>query len=479
MGEAGITQRSVAVVGAGPGGYAAAFRAADLGLKVTLIDPEQAPGGVCLHRGCIPSKAYLHAARLLDEANEASAWGLHFGAPRIDIDRLRAWKQEVVGELVGGLAALGRARGVDSVRGRAVLRGPNTLEIQPVAASRYEAHFDFIVLATGSRPILHPPLDAGWPTILTSSQALDLPEIPETLLVVGGGYIGCELATVYAALGSKVSLVEMTEELLPGADRDLVKPMAKRLEARLESVHLGRRVEGIAEQKIGIEVEFCDQDGTRSKATFPCILVATGRRPNTSGLGLETTAVTLDSRGFVATDSSMRCAEPSIFAIGDIAGDPMLAHKATHQGIVAAETIAGHKVAFEPNVIPAVVFTDPEIAWCGLSEKEATKQGFKVAVGRFPWTASGRAKTLGRGDGLTKIVAEADSGLILGVGIVGAGAGELIGEAVVAIEMGAVASDLAATIHAHPTLSETIMEAAEAVFGTPLHVAGRRKKAKT
>jgi dihydrolipoamide dehydrogenase len=453
------------VVGGGPGGYAAAFHAAALGLDVTLVDPEANPGGVCLYRGCIPSKALLHAAKLIHDARAAEEQGLSFGEPAIDLPRLRAWKDGVVAKLTGGLGQLTRQHKVRYVRGRARLVDRSTLEIES-DGKKSRLAFEHALLATGSAPVALPGFPKS-PRVLDSTSALDLPDVPRRLLVVGGGYIGLELGSVYAALGSRVTIVEMLPGLLPGVDPDLVRPLAKRLEGQCESIRLGTRVASVEESKAALEVRF---DGAAEPETFDRVLVAVGRKPSSQGLGLEATGVKVDERGFVQVDPQRRTAEPTIFAIGDLVGQPMLAHKASHEGRTAVEAIAGRKVAFEPRAIPAVVFTDPEIAYCGLSESEAKEQGRPVEIARFPWAASGRALTLGRDDGVTKLVLEPETERVLGVGITGPGAGELIAEGVLAVEMGATARDLALTIHPHPTLSETVMEAAEVFFGESTHV---------
>ena len=456
------------VLGAGPGGYAAAFRAADLGLDVTLVDPEPAPGGVCLHRGCIPSKALLHVATLIEDARRASAMGVDFGEPKIDLERLRAFKDDVVGRLTGGLAQLCKARGVSYLQGRGRLLDAHSAHVDCVEARRIEIRFEHAVLATGSRPVTPESLRLDSPRVMTSSGALALAERPSDLLVVGGGYIGLELGTVYAALGSRVTVVEATDSLLPGVDRDLVRVLARTLESRLAAVHLSTEVAELSIDGDSLQARLRSNDGERNER-FDAVLVAVGRRPNSSGLGLEETQIEIDERGFVRVDEARRTAEPSILAIGDLCGEPMLAHKATHEGLVAAEVAAGRSAAFEPQAIPAVVFTDPEIAWCGMTEEDARAAGIEVKAARFPWQASGRALTLGRSDGLTKLIVDAASERIVGVAVVGPGAGELIGEATLAIEMGATTTDLAATVHAHPTLSETLMEAAEAFHGRSLH----------
>lgn len=459
----------LAVIGGGPGGYPAAFLAADLGLHVSLVDLEPRPGGVCLYRGCIPSKTLLHAARLLAEAREAADWGIEFSAPRIDIQKLRAWKENVVQQLTGGLGQLARQRKIDYIQGRATFIDASTLKIEKPDGDEERLTFEHAIVATGSRPATVPNLTLDSERILDSTSALDLADIPKTLLVIGGGYIGLELGTVYAALGSQVSVVEMLPGLLPGADRDLVKVLSRRLETSLHSIMLNTTVAEMKEVKNGIQVTL-QGEVKKAEHVFEKVLVSVGRKPNSAGLGLENTQVEIDPRGFIKVDQQRRTAEPGIYAIGDVAGEPMLAHKATYEGRVAAEAIAGHKVAYEPHAIPAVVFTDPEVAWCGLTETQAQEQGRTIQVARFPWGASGRAMTLGRTDGLTKLIIDPETERLLGVGIVGAGAGELIAEGVLAIEMAALASDVSLSIHPHPTLSETLMETAEVFFGHSTHV---------
>jgi len=461
---------AVAVIGAGPGGYACAFRAADLGLDVTLIDPETNPGGVCLYRGCIPSKAYLHVARVIRESEELRDFGVAFDRPSIDVERLRGWKDDVVAKLTGGLASLCKAKGVRFLRGRAVFRDARTLQIDGAEPSPVELRFDHAVIATGSRPAVIDGLLPDSERVMNSTDALALPEVPESLLVVGGGYIGLELGTVYAALGTKVSVVEMTPRLLGGVDADLARVLMRSLEKRLHAIHLETRIETVTENQAGLHAKLTDAKGESREERYDRLLIAVGRKPNSSGLGLANTRVRVDASGFIEVDAARRTAEPTIYAIGDVAGGIQLAHKATHEGLVAAEAMAGGRAAFEPAAIPAVVFTDPEVAWCGLTEESARANAREIKVARFPWQASGRAGTLGRSDGLTKLVVDPSSERILGAGIVGPGAGELIAEAVLAIEMGAVAEDLAATIHPHPTLSETLMEAAEVFYGRSVHL---------
>jgi len=455
----------IAVVGGGPGGYAAAFLAADLGMKVTLIDPELNPGGVCLYRGCIPSKALLHVAKLIEESHQAKNWGIEFSDPKIDLARLRSWKEGVVKKLTGGLGQLSKQRSVQYIRGRASFENSNTLRVAKASGGNEALTFDRIVLATGSRPAIIPSLKLDSPRMMDSTSALDLPDIPKTLLVIGGGYIGLELGSVYATLGTRVTVVEMLPGLLPGADRDLVLPLHKRLERLFEAILVNTTVSSLREEKGGIRTTFEGADVKEREKVFDRVLVSVGRKPNSEIPGLDKTKVQLGQRGFVRVNEQLQTDDPSIFAIGDVVGEPMLAHKASHEGRTAVEAIAGHKVAFEPNAIPAVVFTDPEIAWAGLSETRAKEEGREIAVAKFPWGASGRAITLDRPEGMTKLIIDPKTERVLGMGIVGAGAGELIAEGVLAIEMCAVAADVALTIHPHPTLSETVMEAAEVFYG--------------
>ncbi len=456
----------VVVIGGGPGGYAAAFLAADLGLTTALIDPESNPGGVCVYRGCIPSKALLHVANLVREARHADAWGVTFGDPKIDLAKLRTFKDNVVKRLTGGTGLLVKSRKVQYLQGRAEIADAHTLTVKLTGGREQTLTFDHAIIATGSVPAVPPSLRLDDPRVMDSTSALELPDVPKSLLVVGGGYIGLELGSVYAALGSAVSVVEMTEGLLPGADRDLVDVLAKSIGKTMKNVWLKTSVTKMQAEKAGIRVTF---DG-QPEQVFDRVLVAVGRRPSASVPGLEKTRVEIDKRGFIVHDDQLRTAEPSIFAIGDVAGEPMLAHKASHEGRTAVEVIAGHKARFEPLAIPAVVFTDPELAWAGLTEAQAQKSGQAVTVAKFPWAASGRALTLDRGDGLTKLVLDPKTERILGVGLVGPNAGELIAEGVLAIEMGANATDLKLSIHPHPTLTETLMESAEVFFGQSTHV---------
>lgn len=460
------------VVGGGPGGYAASFLAADLGLSVALVDPEVNPGGVCVYRGCIPSKALLHVANVLEDARRAKAWGVELGEARIDLAKLRAFKNDVVKRLTGGTGQLVKHRKVQYIQGLAAIVDPHTLRIKKTGGGEESLRFDHAILATGSEPAKPAALAINDARVMDSTSALDLPDVPKSLLVVGGGYIGLELGSVYAALGSAVTVVEMTGGLLPGADRDLVDVLAKRVNRIMRSVLLNTRVIKMAAESKGIRVTL-EGPGLKDDARyllFDRVLVAVGRQPNSAIPGLDGTRVKVNERGFVHVDEQMRTDEPSIFAIGDLVGEPMLAHKASHEGRVAVEVIAGENVAFEARAIPAVVFTDPEVAWCGLTETQAQKDGRKVVVAKFPWGASGRAITLDRTDGMTKLILDPDTETILGVGLVGPGAGELIAEGVLAIEMGANATDLKLSVHPHPTLTETLMESAEVFFGQATHV---------
>jgi dihydrolipoamide dehydrogenase len=453
-----VTEVDVAVVGGGPGGYAAAFRCAELGLETVVVDANKRLGGACLYEGCIPSKALLHVAAVLHEAERAKDFGIDFGAPQISLDPLRKWKAErVVGKLARGLAGVAKAKGVQVVGGWAAFEDSRSLRIG--GDEPQVIRFAHAVIATGSTAQRLP----AFPTserIMDSTAALELTEIPERLLVIGGGYIGLELGQVYAALGTAVTVVEMTDGLLPGADRDLVQPLARRCEKLFAAIHLGTRVTALRETGGGIEAEL-EGKGTER---FDRVLVAVGRRAATERLGLEHTKVRPDARGTIAVDARCRTTDPAIYAVGDVTGEPMLAHRATRQGKVAAGAIAGRPVAFDNVAVPAVVFTDPEVAWCGLTEAQAAREGRAVKVAKFQWAASGRATTLGRADGITKLLADPESGRVLGVGITGPGAGELIAEGALAIEAALLAEDLALTIHAHPTLSESLMEAAESLF---------------
>ncbi|HXK61377.1 MAG TPA: dihydrolipoyl dehydrogenase [Acidobacteriota bacterium] len=460
-------ETQVVVVGGGPGGYAAAFHSADLGMETTLIDVRERPGGVCLFVGCIPSKTLLHVADIIQDAREAGQFGLDFAPPKIDIDKLRGFKDQVVYKLTSGLSELAKVRKVRYIRAKATFEDSHTLRLEGSGTSRLR--FQHAVLATGSVPTPLPGNTVESPRLMDSTAALDLKDVPSKLLVIGAGYIGLELGSVYATLGSQVTLVELLDGLLPGVDRDLVRPLEKRVRELFAGVHLKTKVVGMREVDKGLEVEF-EGEIEPKKQVFDRVLVSIGRTPNSRDIGLENTRAEVDQKGFVRIDRQCRTADPAIFAIGDVAGQPMLAHKAMREGKVAVEVIAGKKTVFDNRAVPAVVFTNPEIAWAGLSESEARSEGRKVKVVRFPWAASGRAVTIGRTDGLTKMIFDEESGQILGVGITGPRAGELIAEGTLAIEMGAVAEDLALTIHTHPTLSETIGEVAEAFLGHATHI---------
>jgi dihydrolipoamide dehydrogenase len=451
------------VVGAGPGGYHAAFKAAELGLAVTLIDPAVNPGGVCLYRGCIPSKALLHVAKLVDETQESSAIGVTFSRPEIDIDRVRAWKDEVIGKLTGGLGQKVVQKKLTYVRGTAKLKDAHTLVVTTHDGTVGEMTFEKAILAAGSRPIMLPGVTKS-DRIINSTGALELKDVPSRLLVVGGGYIGLELGSVYASLGSEVSVVEMTNGLLPGCDRDLVSVLKRRLDAKFTAIRMETKVAKLEETKDGVNVTFESNKGEQTVEVFDKVLISIGRRPNTEDLGLETTKITRDARGFVVVDGQRRTAEENIFAIGDIAGEPMLAHKAYAEAEVAAESVAGRKAVYDPRAIPAVVFTDPEIAWCGLTETQAKADGIKVKTAKLPWRGNGRTLTLGREDGITKLIVDPETDRLLGMAVAGPGAGELIAEGVLAMEMAAVSEDLRRTIHPHPTLSESIYDAAQSLF---------------
>jgi dihydrolipoamide dehydrogenase len=467
-------QTEIVVLGAGPGGYAAAFLAADYGKKVLLVEQEPHLGGVCLHVGCIPSKALLHVARLIHDARGSSHHGVTFGEPRIDLDRLREWKGSVLAKLSQGVASMAKMRKVEVQRGRGHFEDSATLRVETEDGQRFVGYQKAIV-AVGSKPALPAAFDLGNPRIMTSTEALALEEVPQDLLVVGGGYIGMELGTVYAALGSRVVVVEALDRLLAGADSDLVLPVIKAARTRFKDLRTSVKVQKMATAGKKIKVVM-EQSGTTVEELYDRVLVSVGRTPNTFDLGLENTRVELDEKGFIKVDEKQQTRDPKICAIGDVVGGAMLAHKASKEARVAVEVIAGEESAFEKVVMPAVVFTDPELAWCGLTETEAKQKGIAVEVAKFPWGASGRALTMDRPDGLTKLILEPETERLLGAGIVGAGAGDLIGESVLAIEMGATARDVAESVHPHPTLSETLMESAEAYYGTATHLFSRKKR---
>lgn len=462
------------VLGGGPGGYAAAFLAADLGMEVTLVEAQGALGGTCLLRGCIPSKALLHVAKVMDEVHHLAAeWGVNYGQPQISLEALRARKEKVISTLSGGLAQLAKKRGVTVIHAKGVFENSTTLKLDgtsdSIPADR-TLTFDACVLACGSVPAMPSSFNIGTDRVMDSTGALALADLPESMLVIGGGYIGLEMGSVYAQLGTKVSVVELSDKLLPGADRDLVRPLEKRLKPLFgDRIFLNTKVGSVGERDNKVEVAF-EGPGKYGTERYDRVLVSVGRRPATFGLGLENTKVRLDQRGFVLHDAQQRTDDPHILVIGDAAGEPMLAHKATHEGRLAIEVLAGHDVHFEKRAIPAVVFTDPEIAWAGLTEDQAKKEGIAVEVVTYPWAASGRAQALARPDGLTKWLVDPETERVLGCGIVGAGAGELIAEAVLAIEMGCEVRDLTESVHPHPTLSETVMNAAEVFYGTATEV---------
>ncbi len=454
----------VVVLGSGPGGYTAAFRAADLGKRVVLVERHSALGGVCLNVGCIPSKALLHVAEVINETRELAQQGVSFGKTSLDLGRLRARKNEVVGKLTDGLAGLAKRRKVQVIQGVGTFEAPHRLRVEGPEGTSTIA-FEHAIIAVGSQAIQLPGLPGDDPRVMDSTRALELEEIPRRLLVIGGGIIGLELAAVYDALGSRVTVVELLDRLLSGTDPDLVKPLRKIIDARYENIFLGTKVRAVEAQAKGLQVSFEGGDAPESDR-FDRILVAVGRRPNGDQIGAEAAGVKLDERGFIPVDAQQRTNVAHVFAIGDVVGPPLLAHKASHEGRTAAEVIAGKKTAFDARAIPSVAYTDPEIAWMGLTEIEARQQGIKLRRAAFPWSASGRALGIGRAEGVTKLLLDPDSGRLLGAGIVGPNAGELIAELVLALEMGADAEDLALSIHPHPTLSETVAFAAELAEGT-------------
>jgi dihydrolipoamide dehydrogenase len=460
------------VLGGGPGGYAAAFMAADLGMEVTIVEADPRLGGTCLLRGCIPSKALLHVARVLSEVHEVAEWGVTIGDVKINVDSMRARKDQIISMLSGGLKELAKRRKVKVIHARGIFVDSQTLQLEggdPATYDNARLTFDHCILATGSKPAVPKAFDLPTDRVMDSTGALDLIDIPKTLLVVGGGYIGLEMGTVYANIGSQVTVVELTDGLLPGADRDLVRPLAKKLEKVMHRILLNTKVAALKDAGDHIDVTL---EGSEKTETLPFdrVLVSIGRRPITAGIGLENTKVKLNERGFVIVDNEQRTNDPHILAIGDVAGEPMLAHKAAHEGKVAAEVLHGEPAQFEPQAIPAVVFTDPEIAWAGLTEEQAKREGREVTVAQYPWQASGRAVAVGVSNGMTKWLVDPATERLLGCGIVGTGAGELIAEAVLAIEMGCTARDLAETIHPHPTLSETVGFSAEVFLGNATEV---------
>lgn len=462
---AGDVHGEVIVLGSGPGGYTAAFRAADLGKNVVLIEKNPVLGGVCLNVGCIPSKALLHVAKVITEAEEMSAHGVMFSKPKVDLDALRDWKNSVVGQLTGGLDGLAKGRKVTVVRGTGTFSGPNMIEVQGEDGLK-TVSFDNCIIAAGSEPVELPFLPHDDPRVIDSTGALELADVPKRMLVLGGGIIGLEMACVYDALGSKITVVEFMDQLMPGADKDIVKPLQNRISKRYENILLKTKVTAMEAQKKGLKVTFEDDKGGITTDTFDKVLVAVGRRPNGKMINVEAAGVAVDELGFITVDNQQRTGVPHIFAIGDLVGQPMLAHKAVHEGKVAAEVAAGHKRGFDAQVIPSVAYTDPEVAWVGVTETQAKAQGLKVGKGVFPWAASGRSLSNGRSEGLTKVIFDPADDRVVGAAIVGTNAGDLIAEVALAIEMGADAVDLGHTIHPHPTLSETVNFAAEMYEGT-------------
>ncbi len=465
-------ETEIVVIGAGPGGYAAAFYAKDRGKNVILVDVDERLGGVCLNCGCIPSKALLHAVHMIQEARECENRGISFGKPKVDLNKFRAWKNSVVDKLVGGVSELAKRRGVEVLSGRGYFEDSDTLRVETKKGQKF-IKFQHAIIATGSKPAMPSAFDLGNPRIMTSTEALEIEDVPENLLIVGGGYIGMELGTVYAALGSKIVLVEALPSILAGADSDLTRPVIRTAEKVFKEIRVGVKVSKMATSGKKIKVSM-EAGGEKKEELYDKVLVSVGRKPNHEDLGLKNTKVALDEKGFIKVNASQQTSAPKIYAIGDIVGGPMLAHKASREARVAVDVICGEPSVFE-SIVPAVIFTDPEIAWAGLTEAEAKQKGMQVEVARFPWGASGRALTFDRPDGLTKLIIDSATERILGVGIVGRGAGELISEGVLAIEMGATAKDLAESIHPHPTLSETLMEAAEAFYGLSTHVLSRKR----
>ncbi len=472
--QTGDIHAQLLVLGAGPGGYTAAFRAADLGLKVVLVEKDPTLGGVCLNVGCIPSKALLHAAKVITEAEEMKGHGIAFGKPKIDLDSLRGWKDGVIKKLTGGLTGLAKGRKVTVVEGTGVFAGPNLVRVTGKDGVK-TVSFDACVIAAGSEPVKLPFIPHDDPRVVDSTGALELRDIPKRMLVIGGGIIGLEMACVYDALGSKVTVVELMDQIIPGADKDLVKPLHKRIEGRYEAIKLKAKVSSVEAMKTGLKVRIEGPEGAADDI-FDRVLVSVGRRPNGKLLGLEAAGVHVDERGFVPVDNRQRTNVPHIFAIGDVVGQPMLAHKAVHEGKVAAEVAAGHDRAFDARVIPSVAYTDPEVAWVGVTENDAKAQGIAYGKGVFPWAASGRSLSNGRDEGITKLLFDPTDDRVIGAGIVGTNAGDLIAEAAVAIEMGCDATDLGHVIHPHPTLSETVNFAAEMFEGTITDLIPPKKK---
>lgn len=467
-------QTEIVVVGAGPGGYAAAFYAADKGKKVILVERHPRLGGVCLNRGCIPSKALLNATKMISEVKEGGRRGISFAAPSIDIDKLREWKNSIIEKLSGGIRQLSKARGVQIIHGRGYFEDSNTLRVETEEGQKF-IRYEHAIIAVGSKSAMPKAFDLGNPRIMTSREALDLPDIPEKMLIIGGGYIGMELGTVYAKLGSEIVVVEAMDRILAGADQDLIRPVLAFANKEFKELRTSTKVLDMSTSGKQIKVTMQRKD-KNIEELYDRVLIAVGRQPNFEDLGLENTQVTQDEKGFIVVNEKQQTSDPSIYAIGDVAGGVLLAHKASKEARIAVEVLTSEESVFRDITIPAVVFTDPEIAWCGLTETEAKDEGIEVAVAKFPWQSSGRALTMDRPDGLTKLVIEPETERVLGVGICGHGAGELIAEGGLAIEMGATVLDVAETVHPHPTLSETIMETAEAFLGTATHTYSKRKR---
>ena len=467
-------QTEIVVVGGGPGGYAAAFYAADQGKKVVLIEQDKRLGGVCLNRGCIPSKAYLHASKMIEEARECEHRGISFGPPQLNLEKLRAWKESILARLSQGVLALAQRRNVEVMWGRGYFEGSQTLRVETSEGQKF-VKFEQAIIAVGSKAAVPKMFDLGNPRIMTSTEALEMPEIPGDLLIIGGGYNGMELGSVYALLGSSVVLVEALDTVLGGADKDLIRPVVKAAEKKFKEIRTKAKVMDMSTAGKKIKVVMQNAGETKEEL-YDRVLVAVGRVPNGENLGLENTAVQRDERGYIKVNEHQQTDDPAIYAIGDIVGGIMLAHKASKEARIAVDVILGEPSAFENIIIPAVVFTDPELAWCGLTEAEAQAKGIRVEVAKFPWSASGRALTFDRPDGITKLIIEPETERVLGVGLVGHGAGELIAEGTLAVEMGATVRDLAECVHPHPTLSETLMECAEVYFGHATHAFARKKK---
>jgi len=472
-------ETQLVVLGGGPGGYAAAFLAADLGMQVTLVEAEPRLGGTCLLKGCIPSKALLHVARVISEAEEMHEWGVEFAKPKINVDTMRARKEKVITTLTGGLKGLAKKRKVEVIQAKGIFENSTTLRLEGPDLKDTTLTFEHCILATGSVPAMPAAFRLPTDRVMDSTGALELKDVPESLLVIGGGYIGLEMGTVYAELGSKVTVVELFPVLLPqGVDRDLVKPLHDRVAKLFANIYLETKVVSLTDMGDSIEVVFESTAGVKKTERFSRVLVCVGRRPNSSGIGLENTQVEIDQRGFVLCDEQQRTSDENISAIGDVCGEPMLAHRASHQGKVAVEALLGEPAVFQPAAIPAVVFTDPEIAWAGLTETQAKEDGVEIEVAKYPWAASGKAQAIGRTEGFTKLIIDPATDRILGIGIVGPNAGDLLAEGVLAIEMGATARDLGDTIHAHPTLSETVAFSAESFLGTATEIYRPRAAAK-